>query len=155
MRKQAELDRKNANYYADLELMMEKLKYDKNFQAELKQKQATNEFVQQLMQDVVFRTQMGLVQDAMKNYKSPYQGWNTITINGVSSTPGFEAYAHGRSSTATMRNSGHITPRKLNEQADREAKSYENYKKNPTATSYLYWQSNKKLLDTYKECVKY
>lgn len=151
-REQAQANNQDANYYADLELMMEQLKYDRTFQTEISRTVSTNEFEQRLMADPVFRTQMGLVQDALKNYRNPNTGWTTITINGVSSTPGFEAYVHGSSSSSS--GSGHISPDKLNRQADREARSYQAYKNNPTASSYLFWKSNQKLTQTYQRYMK-
>ena len=152
-REQAASNNQDANYYADLELMMEQLKSDQAFQNEINRTPATNQFEQNLMADPVFRTQMGLVQDALKNYRNPNVGWTTITINGVSSTPGFEAYVHGGSGDS--KSSGHISQNQLNRQIDREARSYQAYRNNPTASSFLFWKSNQKLTQTYQKCLKH
>ena len=85
-------------------------------------------------------------------------GYTVIRIGGVDYSPGYSAYlesnSSGRSASASQSN-GHVTQAELNAQADREARAYQEYKKNPSAWSSLYWQSSKKVLDTYQQNVKH
>ena len=143
-------DYSDPHYYADLELMMQDLKIDVEFQQELnKQDHTYDAYVEPQMQlDPARLTYLNLIKNSMNNYHMP--NCNTITINGVSSTPGLET-----GGGTVPRSSGHVTMNQLNRQITREAKSYEAYKKHPSGTSYLYWKSNQKLTQTYQRCLKH
>ena len=143
-------DYRDPHYYADLELMMQDLKIDVEFQKELNQQNhAYDAYVEPQMQlDPARLTYLNLIKNSMNNYRMP--NWTTITINGVSSTPGLETGG----GTGGGRSSGHVTANQLNRQITREAKSYEAYKKHPSGTSFLYWKSNQKLTQTYQRCLK-
>lgn len=149
LRGQLNDDYRDPHYYADLQLMMYDMKSDMDFQRELNsQDQSYDAYVAPQMQlDPARQTYLQLMQHSINNYRMP--NWTTITINGVSSTPGLET---GGGSGG--RSSGHVTANQLNRQITREAKSYEAYKRNPTATSYLYWKSNQKLTQTYQKSLK-
>ena len=150
MRSQLNADYSDPHYYADLQLMMQEMKKDADFQRALNQKNTSNDayVAPQMQLNPATQTYLRLMQHSINNYRAP--NWTTISINGVSSTPGLETYVRDGG-----KGPGHISQDQLNRQITRESKSYVAYQKNPTATSYLYWQSNVRLTQTYQKCLKH
>ena len=133
---QQQTNNSDDHYDADIQLMMEYMKQDPNVQATMQQLDNGN--------GQVWRP------------GDPTPSWmkfNTITINGVTSTPGLEA-SLSTSSAAPRVSKGHITRAQLDNQITRTNKSEAAFRANPNAWSYLYWQSNEKLLQTYQESLK-
>lgn len=107
--------------------------------------------------DVVFRAGEMVSAIKVKNPKFDKEEYDKIYENHVRDVwrqqQEFEIntntnYSSGNSSSSRSRSADAERIKKINRQADATAKSYEYMKKNPSATSHMKYQSDKKLLNT-------
>lgn len=104
--------------------------------------------------------------EILSNNKVEYQKhpneWGSdfnISSTGIYNPDGSIDYAteskysqpSSHSSSSSSKKTGHVSQYKLEHQLDREAASYERYRKNPSVTSRLNYESNKRLSKTMQD----